>query len=191
MMTHPLSDGTRQDAASPAPRLTTSLDRAQILDATAVVLRRSGYDGTTIRAIAAELNCAVGSIYRYFEDKRDLLDAVCQRRFEALAEHAELGMEPVRGAALYARTAAEAPDLYRLMFWLSSQRKNGLPRVLERILDGWQRSLSQPGEARRFWAALHGALMEGLAADEALVALGLAQPAAAQLEAAPATVPAA
>ena len=36
----------------------THLSRLQILDATEVCLNTEGYDGTTIRRIAKQLNCA-------------------------------------------------------------------------------------------------------------------------------------
>ncbi len=174
----PAQDAPAQATApilSPAP----SLDRAHILDATAVVLRAHGYDGTTIRRIAEQLNCAVGSIYRYFRDKRELLDGVCQRRFEAVAQHAELGMGVARCASLYARTVADQPDLYRLMFWLASveqeQAKTGqaLPKVVARIVAAWGPQFEMPGSANRFWAQLHGTMMEGQSHDAAMQALGL------------------
>ena len=165
-----------------------SLDRAQILDATAIVLRQHGYDGTTIRRIAEKLDCAVGSIYRYFRDKRELLDAVCQRRFEAVAEHAELGMGVAKCASLYARTVTDQPDLYRLMFWLTSVEQapgaQALPAVIGRIIVSWGAQFETPGSANRFWAQLHGTMMEGMQPDQAMEALGLAQ--SATLAAAPA-----
>lgn len=193
MMHSPLPTGPlAQDApAAPAPSVNPSaapaaasqplpLDRAQILDATAVVLRAHGYDGTTIRRIAEQLDCAVGSIYRYFRDKRELLDAVCQRRFDAVAQHAELGTPVARCASLYARTVADQPDLYRLMFWLASVGQGplaqGLPKVVARIVAAWGPQFELPGAANRFWAQLHGTMMEGLTHDEAMRALGLLAP---------------
>lgn len=157
------------------------LDRAQILDATAIVLRERGYDGTTIRRIAEKLDCAVGSIYRYFHDKRDLLDGVCQRRFESVAEHAELGTSVAKCASLYARTVCDQPNLYRLMFWLASVEQpadaQALPRVVRRIIASWDAQFDAPGAASRFWAQLHGAMMEGMSPDQAMESLGLQAPA--------------
>lgn len=162
-MTHPAPTqaSPAQDAPAAAPETSVAtpalspalpLDRTQILDATTVVLRAHGYDGTTIRRIAEQLDCAVGSIYRYFRDKRDLLDAVCQRRFEAVAEHAELGMSVAKCASLYARTVADQPGLYRLMFWLTSVEQSsaaqGLPRVISRIIAAWGSQFELPGGAK-------------------------------------------
>ena len=174
---------------APQAKTPTCLDRTQILDATARVLREKGYDGTTIRTIAKQLDCAVGSIYRYFKDKRQLLDAVCQRRFDAVAEHAELRSPLSKTALMYARVAAEQPEQYRLMFWLASigkqQQSEALPAIVRRILAGWTESLGDQAAARKTWAALHGAINLGLAPDQILTLLDL--PAAAADDAGEAT----
>ena len=168
-------------------RQNAQLDRTQILDATLGCLHELGYDRTTIRAIATRLGCAVGSIYRYFKDKRALLDAVCQRRFDAVAELAQLGTEPARVCNEYAAVALEQAELYRLMFWLSSvgraaadeaadageQRGEGgeggeggaLPGVVRRVVDGLTRTLGEEA-AEDGWSRLHGAVMLELSHDE-------------------------
>lgn len=166
---------------TPQVKSPTCLDRTQILDATARVLREKGYDGTTIRTIAKQLDCAVGSIYRYFKDKRQLLDAVCQRRFDAVAEHAELRSPLSKTVLMYARVAAEQPEQYRLMFWLASigkqQQSEALPAIVRRILAGWSESLGDQTAARKTWAGLHGAVNLGLAPDQILTLLDLQAPA--------------
>jgi AcrR family transcriptional regulator len=166
---------TSDDA--PQAKTPTCLDRTQILDATARVLREKGYDGTTIRTIAKQLDCAVGSIYRYFKDKRQLLDAVCQRRFDAVAEHAELRSPLSKTALMYARVAAEQPEQYRLMFWLASigkqSQSEALPAIVRRILAGWTESLGDQAAARKTWAALHGAINLGLAPEQIITLLDL------------------
>ncbi len=60
-------------AAAPAPSSSSPsspLSQDGILDATEACLQEHGYDGTTIRRIAGRLECAVGTIYRHFTDKR-------------------------------------------------------------------------------------------------------------------------
>lgn len=169
-----LTDHTDEPTQAKTP---TCLDRTQILDATARVLREKGYDGTTIRTIAKQLDCAVGSIYRYFKDKRQLLDAVCQRRFDAVAEHAELRSPLSKTVLMYARVAAEQPEQYRLMFWLASigkqSQSEALPAIIRRILAGWTDSLGDQTAARKTWSALHGAVNLGLAPDQILTLLDL------------------
>ena len=156
----------------------TCLDESQVLDATSRVLRERGYDGTTIRAIARQLDCAVGSIYRYSPDKRSLLDAVCQRRFEGVAEQAELRSGVKTSVQLYARVAAEQPELYRLMFWLASvgkqQMGEAVPSVVRRVIAGWTESLGDQTRAKALWAQLHGCMMLGLPPEQALTMVDLA-----------------
>lgn len=171
------ADQTPTEHAAPV-KTPTCLDRSQILDATARVLREKGYDGTTIRTIAKQLDCAVGSIYRYFKDKRQLLDAVCQRRFDAVAEHAELRSSMTKTVLMYARVAAEQPEQYRLMFWLASigkqQQSEALPTIVRRIIAGWTESMHDQAKARRTWATLHGAINLGLSPEQIVTLLDLA-----------------
>jgi len=130
------------------------LSREQILDATDACFAQAGYDGTTIRAIAAKLDCSVGSIYRYFRDKRDLLLA-CGRRM----------MRPVlteptfeRSLGLYMAIADRGREIYRLQFWLAGE---GLPDYIGQIIDHWSELLADRDEAKHRWALLHGLLMLG------------------------------
>lgn len=153
-----------------APKVPTQLSREQILNATASCLQELGYDGTTIRRIAKELDCAVGSIYRYFDDKRALLAAVVQRRFEPVLDRIEQGAPADASANLYGQIAAEQPELYRLMFWLSSIGKttlgNTLPAAVQKIIDGWAKQFDDRRAAETYWALLHGAIMQGRRADD-------------------------
>ncbi len=153
----------RQSVAPPAKTQAVHLSRAQILHATAICLAECGYDGTTIRRIAKQLGCAVGSIYRYFKDKRTLLDAVTQARFEPVAQVAEVSAE--RSASLYAHAAADEPQQYRLMFWLASvgdhHEAPGVPEVIQRIIEAWARQMGDRRKAERFWSQLHGRIMLG------------------------------
>lgn len=168
----PSHRGINPPAAPAAPR-TEPLDRRQILDATARCLAEVGYDGTTIRRIAGSLQCAVGSIYRYFADKRQLLEAVTQRRFEGVAAASERGMPLEVTVNAYAARAADDPQSYRLMFWLASLHPRqadaaALPQVIRRIIAAWGRHLGDEARAHRLWSLVHGAVMLGKSADDAL-----------------------
>lgn len=153
-----------------APR--QPLDRRRILDRTLECLTEVGYDKTTIRAIAKRIGCAVGSIYRHYRDKRELLAAVASSRLEAVAEYAEMGRDPAWVARLYVQAAQGHPELYRLLFWLSGVGKphgqETVPPIINRILDGWTKTLGSANAARRFWAGVHGGVMLGLDADQAV-----------------------
>jgi AcrR family transcriptional regulator len=155
---------TRPRTVAPFKKL-THLSRLQILDATETCLVAEGYDGTTIRRIARQLGCAVGSIYRYFTDKRQLLAAVTHRRFEPVETAFEAGLAIEQVQQMYARIADEHPEQYRLMFWLASvgqsQAGRHLPQIIERLIDLWADRLGDRREAELQWVALHGNLMLG------------------------------
>ncbi len=161
------AEGLRRPAAVNQPQL----DQRQILDATAECLREHGYDGTTIRRIAGRLGCAVGSIYRYCDDKRTLLSSVTQRRFEPVAQAIEDHRPLGQSVRLYADIAAEASEQYRLMFWLASAADaddpspRQIPPIVTRIIEGWSRQIGDPRAAQRMWAQLHGGLALGLPLD--------------------------
>ena len=160
----PQSDQTaRQRSRAP-------LSRDQILDATQICLQELGYDGTTIRKIASKLGCAVGSIYRYFKDKRDLLAVVTQRRFEPVLEMIESGVDFEHSAGRYLAIASEEPEQYRLMFWLASLRdkraERALPGVIEELLARWVKQMSlDPTQLDEVWCGMHGGLMIGIDPD--------------------------
>lgn len=151
-------------------RTPTHLSREQILDATAACLAELGYDGTTIRRIAKRLDCAVGSIYRYFDDKRALLAAVVQRRFDPVIERIEQGAPIDSVADYYALVASEQSELYRLMFWLASvgkdQKANTVPPAIRSIIEGWTKQIGDARVAESYWSQLHGAIMLGRRVDD-------------------------
>ncbi|MEM8739818.1 MAG: TetR/AcrR family transcriptional regulator [Planctomycetota bacterium] len=160
--------GPAAELATPKPP--TQLSREQILDATELCLRDLGYDGTTIRRIAKQLDCAVGSIYRYFSDKRDLLAVVVQRRFEPVLDRIDANAPTDAVSNLYAQIAADQPELYRLMFWLASvgqtTHTNTLPAVVRRIIDAWAQRFGDRRVAESYWSHVHGAIMQGRRVDD-------------------------
>lgn len=151
------------------------LSREQIMEVTARCLHQVGYDGTTIRKIASELGCAIGSIYRYFTDKRELLDAVTQQRLEPVAALAEAGSLEA-SLRMYLQRATETGQMYRLMFWLSAVENqpvdaNPAPAVVQRIIAGWAKSIGDASVARQVWSLLHGGIMLGTATPTIIDAL--------------------
>lgn len=146
---------------------TPFLSRDQILVATAGCFAETGYDGTTIRAIAARLKCSVGSIYRYFLDKRELLLACGERALRPAVKELEQGAGFEQSLRSYLRTAAQAGELYRLQFWLASTAGHGTgaPPVVGRILDAWTMLLGGREEAEQCWARAHGLLIMGWSED--------------------------
>lgn len=148
-------------------REAAGLSRSQILLAADRVLAEAGYDGTTIRRIAGELDCAVGSIYRYFVDKRELLGAVVQRRFEPLAQRLEAGEPSAVAARAYVDLARAQPQYYHLMFWLAAvaqPRRPAIPAVVRRMILAWSEQLGG-ADAEQLWMRLHGAVTLGTEID--------------------------
>ena len=143
--------------------------RNEIMKVTARCLQDVGYDRTTIRKIASDLDCAIGSIYRYFKDKRELLYAVTQQVLEPVADVAETGRSFAVSARMYQERALGSPQAYRLMFWLASLEPprdastptTPLPNVIRRIVAGWARTLGDPALAGECWSLLHGSIMLG------------------------------
>ena len=63
--------------------------RESILLAALRLFSRKGYEGTSMRDIAAEVGITQGAIYKHFAGKDALLEAICLRMEEADAVHAE------------------------------------------------------------------------------------------------------
>jgi len=134
----------------------------QIVKATAACFAEHGYDGTTIRIIAARLGCAVGSIYRHFDDKRALLLAVAERAIRPALQAIEHGASVEVSIERYIACAAEHSELYRLMFWLVGQGDGAdLPATVTTLIDHWAAGLGGAAAARQRWAMVHGTLMLG------------------------------
>ena len=162
-----------------APLNSSALSRQQILDATARCLREDGYDACTIRRIASRLDCAVGSIYRYYRHKRDLLFTVAQAALEPAAALVEAGGSVEVSARLYHDLVSAEPGLYRLMFWLAAvgdgpagvASAQAMPRVVRRVINGWSQRLGDGELATRCWLIVHGCVTLGTSAEAALAAV--------------------
>jgi len=165
------------------------LGRDRILEMTSVCFREQGYEATTIRRIAGLLGCAVGSIYRYFTDKRELLAAMSEQMLQDVVTRLETGASIEQSLRTYARQARTAPRMYRLMFWLASVQSPDrqitptpqnqandlgavkLPQVVMLIILGWGRRLGDERLAGRCWAMLHGSLLLELPEAESVAAV--------------------
>ncbi|MFG2558645.1 TetR family transcriptional regulator [Streptomyces sp. NPDC048496] len=81
----------------PVPHANTNLRRApvqqrsaerlaRILDACAALLDETGYEQLSTRAVAARAEVPIGSVYRFFSNKRALADALARRNLDSYAE---------------------------------------------------------------------------------------------------------
>ncbi|SEE01774.1 transcriptional regulator, TetR family [Streptomyces sp. 2131.1] len=59
---------------------------ARILDACAELLDETGYEQLSTRAVAARAGVPIGSVYRFFSNKRSLADALARRNLDSYAE---------------------------------------------------------------------------------------------------------
>ncbi|MEV6010829.1 TetR/AcrR family transcriptional regulator [Streptomyces sp. NPDC051976] len=85
-------------------RSTERLER--ILDACARLLDEGGYERLSTRAVAARAGVPIGSVYRFFSDKRALADALAHRNLDEFVERAAARLaEP--GAGPEWRTAVD------------------------------------------------------------------------------------
>jgi AcrR family transcriptional regulator len=115
----------RKPAASPQkPRGEGGVRREEILAAAKAILIEDGYEGVSIRKVAARIGISSTAIYLYFKEKDELLDSVCHDVFAELVPQMDalLAAEqpPLdrmrRGLALYLRFALAHPDEYRVVF---------------------------------------------------------------------------
>ena len=63
---------------APTQRPSVEDRRQQIREAAAVCFRRSGFHGASMAEIAKEANLSVGQIYRYFENKEAIIEAIVE-----------------------------------------------------------------------------------------------------------------
>ncbi len=94
--------GVRQDLEVRAPRRQPVQARSRetverILDAAAVLLEEDGVDAVTTRAIAERAGITAPSLYRFFADREQVLDALIEQHLERLSTfltEAEAGWTP-------------------------------------------------------------------------------------------------
>ena len=80
-----------------APVQRRSAERlTRILDACADLLDEVGYDALSTRAVAERAGVPIGSVYRFFGNKRQMADALAQRNLDRYTERA---VERLKGVA--------------------------------------------------------------------------------------------
>ncbi|MFJ8751243.1 TetR/AcrR family transcriptional regulator [Streptomyces sp. NPDC102441] len=73
-----------------------SADRlARILDAGAALLDETGYEQLSTRAVADRAGVPIGSVYRFFPNKRALVDALAERNLEVYARRVVARLETI------------------------------------------------------------------------------------------------
>ncbi|GAA0472737.1 MULTISPECIES: TetR/AcrR family transcriptional regulator [Streptomyces] len=76
-----------------APVQRRSAERlTRILDACAEVLDEQGYDDLSTRAVAARAEVPIGSVYRFFPNKRAMAEALALRNLDGYADRVTAGL---------------------------------------------------------------------------------------------------
>ncbi|MGE0668106.1 MAG: TetR/AcrR family transcriptional regulator [Sphingomonadales bacterium] len=140
-----------------------------------------GYEGVTIRGLAAEIGCSPMTPYSYFRDKEEIFAAVRAAAFERLGDACELAAESApddlaRADALaraYLDFAVSEPDAYKIMFELSQPDDDAYPELVRQV-ERCRQFMMQPTEimvregilegdpgklSQLFWAGIHGVIV--------------------------------
>ncbi|WP_405619674.1 TetR family transcriptional regulator [Streptomyces sp. NBC_01511] len=72
---------------------------ARILDACAELLDETGYEELSTRAVATRAGVPIGSVYRFFGNKRAMADALARRNLERYVERVERRLATIPAAA--------------------------------------------------------------------------------------------
>jgi AcrR family transcriptional regulator len=152
--------------------------RRKILDAARDLFAREGYERVTMRAVADAIEYSATTIYNHFEDKDDLVRALCEADFSRLLgalQQQPAPKDPIEwirqlGRA-YARFALGFPNHYRFMFMTPQKmehpkepespgtRSFGLLRaaVAQAVESGLFGDDDADAMAQVLWANIHGA----------------------------------
>jgi AcrR family transcriptional regulator len=152
--------------------------RRKILDAARDLFAREGYERVTMRGVAEAIEYSPTTIYHHFEDKDDLVKALCDEDFARLFE--ALGSTPPPAdpvAAIrqlgqaYCRFATEYPNHYRFMFLTPNKVEHPDPdspghqsfEILRSTVEvalaaGRLRPADPNTIAQVLWASIHGAV---------------------------------
>jgi AcrR family transcriptional regulator len=153
--------------------------RRKILDAARELFATEGYERVTMRAIAEAIEYSPTAIYHHFEDKDDLVRALCEQDFSrlrsAFAQDSppEDPVEWIRqlGRA-YARFGLDNPNHYRFMFMTANKAEHclqpedpgpqayGMLRaaVARAVAAGRFRQEDVDTVAQVLWSNIHGAV---------------------------------
>ncbi|WP_229375093.1 TetR family transcriptional regulator [Streptomyces spirodelae] len=120
-----------------APPLTERQEarRRRILQASAQLARRGGFDAVQMREVAESSNVALGTLYRYFPSKVHLLVATMQDQLQHM--HETLHKRPPQETEAAARVAKTLMRAFRAL-----QREPQLADAMVRALNFADRSVS-------------------------------------------------
>jgi AcrR family transcriptional regulator len=156
--------------------------RRAILDAARELFAQEDFKAVSLRKIAKKVEYSPAAIYRYFNDKEEILYHLIDEGFQMLlARFEELQSipDPVerlrRGGVVYTQFALAEPNYYRLMFQLEKNEMMSkyMPQctaahstfgfVVSAVNEAMEMGIFKPEPsalivAASIWAGLHGAV---------------------------------
>ena len=161
--------------------------RRVILDAAGALFLEHGYEGFSMRRVAERIGYSATTIYRYYENKDDLLFAVVNEGFSEFARQLAAAADGARNPLkrlealwrAYIKFGLENPVYYQMMFMqradllFESQREQTRPMIESfDVLQGAVRAAMDAGVMRRgdvetysrvIWSLVHGVTALALA----------------------------
>ena len=148
------------ETAKTGVRERARLDSIQrIISAARSLFVELGYDSTTLQRIANDSNLAMGTLFHYISDKRDLLYLIFNEEFDKVTTVGLKAHRPSQNfrekilsiTAPYYRLGARNPELFRILLSESQQHSPGfhLPRFLDiraRLIYGLEQLVVQAQE---------------------------------------------
>lgn len=152
--------------------------RTMILDAARDLFASEGYEHVTMRRIADAIEYSPTTIYNHFEDKDDLVRALCDEDFSKLLQvlrEEEPPKDPVewirRLGRAYARFGLELPNYYRFMFMTPNKGDHHEPMLAcsdsfgilkQAVARAFETGQFRRGDvntvAQVLWSSIHGAV---------------------------------
>jgi len=145
------------------------LDREQILDVTVRLSRSTDRNALSYRTIAAELEIDPASLYRYFANKKELINATVDRLWEGVVAQIDPSLPWRRGLEAGADLVFRMVDAHPAVMVEVAQRSTGGPGeygLIELILDAIERSGLTGDAVVRAYAVFSGVALS-LAANQA------------------------
>jgi AcrR family transcriptional regulator len=137
--------------------------RPEVLDAALKLFLKSGYDGTSMQAVADEAGVTKPVVYACFNSKDELFRSLLAREEERIvgeiqgafanADLSDPETTLVEGFTGFLRAAGDSPDVYRLIFLGEG---GGNAAVADRIQRGREQQVRRLSELARGWLESDG-----------------------------------
>lgn len=130
--------------------------REKVLEAARDLFNDTGYEETTIRAIAERAGVSVGSVFTTFKSKREVLSHILHERLDGL--HGELHhvASQLRGS-----TVDRLRSIFAIHFAYVSHHPSLFLAYVASTFDGAGEESEEQRQDSRLWKILHGCLEDG------------------------------